>query len=298
MKVQASVSELTEPPTVRLSLVHPKHLAICGSFEEPPAILVSFVYYGPFKKNRAGLQFRDWMMDSGAHSAFRSGKKIDLGEYIELCLELQRTDPQLAEIITLDVIGGDWEQGLRNAREMWRRGVRAMHTYHFGEPVRVLEEALEHGKICIGGAANVHGRAKFEQARRIFDRAWPAPVRLAGVLVGIRICRHVELDLQRSSLQSEDLAKVMLQIAPIRLGDLVQRIAMNHDQGRIAAALVRIAQLWTEQTTARWRLAGDGVDQCPRQPGSRQIGSRRQVGGVDRTEERFQALSLERRDIV
>lgn len=176
MKVQASVSELTEPPTVRLSLVHPKHLAICGEFEEPPAILVSFVYYGPFRKNRAGLRFRDWMMDSGAHSAFRSGKKIDLGEYIELCLELQRTDPQLAEIITLDVIGGDWEQGLRNAREMWRRGVRAMHTYHFGEPVRVLEEALEHGKICIGGAANVHGRAKFEQARRIFDRAWPARI--------------------------------------------------------------------------------------------------------------------------
>jgi hypothetical protein len=42
------------------------------------AILVSFYYLEPFLKNQHLYQYRDWMMDSGAYSAYHSGKHITL----------------------------------------------------------------------------------------------------------------------------------------------------------------------------------------------------------------------------
>ena len=49
----------------------------------------------------------------------------------------------------------------------------------------------------------------------------------------------------------------ILQVAPIAVRDLFKRRAMNHDAGRIAATLVRIAQFGTGYTGARRRLQMD-----------------------------------------
>ena len=88
-----------------------------------PALLVSYYYLEPFLKNQSGYVYRDWVLDSGAYSAFNSGATIDLEKYIEKCLELMESDPTLTEIFALDVIG-DHKASLKNTERMWDAGER------------------------------------------------------------------------------------------------------------------------------------------------------------------------------
>ena len=107
--------------------------------EMNPALLVSYVYLKPFLANKHKYVFRDWVMDSGGFSAWKSGTEINLQEYIDTCLHLLETDDKLTEVFALDVIG-DWEASLRNTEEMWRQGVPAIPAYHPGEPEAALLE--------------------------------------------------------------------------------------------------------------------------------------------------------------
>src|SRR5450756_2263610 len=79
----------------------------------------------------------------------------------------------------------------------------------------------------------------------------------------VRIPALPEFDFERSALQLERFPEKTFQIAAIAVRNLVKRSAMDHDARRIAAALVRVAQLGTEHPAARRRLARDGGDQCP-----------------------------------
>lgn len=146
--------------------------------ENLPSVLVSFVYLKQWLKNRHDYDVRDWVMDSGAFSAFKSGKHIDLQEFVDVVLELQAVDPTLVEVFGLDVIDS-WEDGLRNVEEMWRQGVEAIPTYHKGEPEDVLSYLGEtYPKIAVSGTGGVpmHRNEKIRFFSQCISRVWPCKV--------------------------------------------------------------------------------------------------------------------------
>lgn len=178
-----SPPERGESPTLRLAHHHNaqgdnnlkgRHGVKPLPVASAPALLVSFVYLKPFIKNRKNYVYRDWALDSGAYSAHNSGTEIDLQEYINTCLELIETDPTLIEIFALDVIGDD-EVSLRNTEEMWRQGVKAIPTFHVGEPeAYLLHIAKEYPKIALGGAVGFKGKDAW--AQQCFARVWPKAI--------------------------------------------------------------------------------------------------------------------------
>jgi len=170
---------------IRLAYSGPPHALRTGLGPRPgvkpenlPSVLVSYVYLKQWLKSRHEYDVRDWVMDSGAFSAFKSGKRIDLQEFINVCLELQAVDPTLVEVFGLDVIDS-WEAGLRNVEEMWRQGVRAIPTYHKGEPEEVLLHLGEtYPKIAVSGTGGkpMHRNEKIRFFNQCLSRVWPAKV--------------------------------------------------------------------------------------------------------------------------
>jgi hypothetical protein len=164
-------------PTLRLAIVT-ERIEYLGQWAAPtvPALLVSFVYWETFRRFRSRVAYRDWVLDSGAFSAYHSGNPISLTKYIDQCRELMATDPTLTEIYALDVIG-DWRASLRNTELMWKAGIRAIPTYHFGEPTDALRGiARDYPKIALGGIAGLHGSKKLNWLRRCMDLVWPKKV--------------------------------------------------------------------------------------------------------------------------
>lgn len=141
-----------------------------------PSILVSFFYLKAFLTDRSKYHIRDWVLDSGAFSAFSTGKPIDLTEYIEAAKELLATDDKLTEVFALDVIG-DWRASLANTERMWAAGIKAIPCWHAGEPEDVLKGlARDYDKIAIGGVARQRSAAKMHVAKQVFARVWPKKI--------------------------------------------------------------------------------------------------------------------------
>lgn len=139
-----------------------------------PALLVSYFYLDRFLRERERYCFRDWSMDSGAYSAANAGAVIDRAAYHETCLRLQASDPQLVEVFALDVIG-DWRATMANTVAAWEAGIRAIPTYHVGEPEAALVAmAAEFPKIALGGAVRYPQRRAW--AAQCFARVWPKPI--------------------------------------------------------------------------------------------------------------------------
>lgn len=146
-----------------------------------PAILVSYVYLEPFLKFKHRYHYRDWCMDSGAYSAWNSGKKIDIDKYVDTCLEIRSKDKTLSDIIALDVINDGKtskmetaKQSLKNALHMKERGVEAIPVFHFGEDYGILAEYCaafdKVGLSCRFGEL-VDDSIKFYD--QCFARSWP-----------------------------------------------------------------------------------------------------------------------------
>lgn len=141
---------------------------------EAPALLVSYVYIEAFLKIQEKYIYRDWMMDSGAYSAYNSGKEIDLHEYINACHLLKDSDPTLTEVIALDVIGSG-EGSLRNAVKMKEAGVGyAMPVFHIGDDWEILKEYCKGwdkvGISCRFGESRKDSYKFYDQC---FARTWP-----------------------------------------------------------------------------------------------------------------------------
>jgi hypothetical protein len=144
----------------------PKHLA--------PPLLVSYYYLQPFLKKMNQMVYRDWVLDSGAFSAYNSGVTINLQEYIQTCKQLLANDKTLTEVFALDVIG-DHKRSLKNTEEMWRQGVPAIPCFHVGEPDDVLIYlAKNFPKIALGGGVGF--RRKDEWAAQCFAKVWPKKI--------------------------------------------------------------------------------------------------------------------------
>ena len=113
------------------------------------------------------------MIDSGAFSAWNSGAEITLDAYVDACKHALELPFPPDEIFALDVIG-DWQAGLRNTEEMWRRGIEAIPCFHIGEPWEVLKGlARNYPKIALGGVAKSTPQTKLKFAEECFARVWP-----------------------------------------------------------------------------------------------------------------------------
>src|SRR2546429_6210215 len=126
--------------------------AAAQTFSNPdlsPALLCSLPYVEDFQKARSlqQLTYRNWALDSGAYSLWmvaakyrRTGRgsswewqTITLPQYIEWAQRLLADDPTLVEVISLDVHENP-RQTLKNTEAMWKAGIKAIPTYHMGEP--------------------------------------------------------------------------------------------------------------------------------------------------------------------
>ena len=160
--------------TVRLAVGGaPKRIRRALSGAACPALLISYVYLNNFHPILPEVNYRDWMMDSGAFSAHNSGKAIDLEEYISACKDIKKQDSTLGEIIALDVIGSDIGS-LRNAQRMKEAGVDVVPVHHIGDDWGLLEEYCagwdKVGLSCRFGEPRKESIKYYEGC---FARQWP-----------------------------------------------------------------------------------------------------------------------------
>ena len=120
-------------------------------YEKPVDLLVAFPMLAGYAKRCAEYPVQEWVLDSGAFTAFNSGKVIDLDEYIATCLSCDAH-----EVFGLDVIG-DPTATRKNNEYMWSKGVEAIPTFHFGSPWSALDDIMHRPKIALGGVARRRG---------------------------------------------------------------------------------------------------------------------------------------------
>lgn len=138
-----------------------------------PGLLISYVYLTAFEGYRSRYAYRDWMMDSGAFSAYNSGAVIDLDAYIKDCYRLLAEDPTLVEIIALDVIG-DGRGSLVNADKMREAGLDVIPVFHIGDDWGILKEyCRNHRKVGLSCRFGESVKESYKFYDECFALAWP-----------------------------------------------------------------------------------------------------------------------------
>lgn len=107
------------------------------------------------------------MLDSGAFSAYRSGRRIDILHYCDfISSNLDRID----HYVNLDVIG-DAEASMANLQFMESRGLSPMPVFHHGEDFDVLRRLRDsYPYIGLGGMVPRSRPRMFEWLTTIFER--------------------------------------------------------------------------------------------------------------------------------
>lgn len=96
-------------------------------------VLFSFACYSPWL-DRYQQSFGRILIDSGAYSAFTTGKKIDVLQYRDWS---DRWVGHADAIAGLDDISGDWRKSLKNYE------VVGFPTYHDSDPKELLPELID-----------------------------------------------------------------------------------------------------------------------------------------------------------
>lgn len=141
--------------------------------KQPINCLVTFPFIKTWDKaqNELGVQWpvKKTILDSGAFSAWNSGKVID---FDALCQEA--SNPRWNEAVALDVIGNP-EQSLINALEMKKRGLKVMPVFHFGEPWEILQAYKEEfGRVGLSCRFGEPIKMSERWLDQCFARAYPA----------------------------------------------------------------------------------------------------------------------------
>lgn len=113
------------------------------------------------------------MLDSGAYSAWRKGKVIDIDKYIEFIKEFGH----LFEIcVNLDVIG-DGKASYQNWMYLKRNGVHTMPVYHIGTDIKWLEKYLRKTDyIGLGAIANLSSVRRIKGLSEVWEKYLVDPV--------------------------------------------------------------------------------------------------------------------------
>lgn len=137
---------------------------------KPLGILVSFSYLDVYRPVAPYYKkARSFMLDSGAFTAYTTGKPVDIDALIA-----EVNQPQWDEAVGLDVIG-DWRGSKSNMEYMLARGAsKAMPVFHIGDPWDLLTFYCDNwskvGLSCRFGEPVSTSLRFYEQC---FARAWP-----------------------------------------------------------------------------------------------------------------------------
>jgi hypothetical protein len=147
-----------------------EHGAMARALSGYPAVLVALPWLTGYLKS--GLRPSREMLDSGAFSAWNSGKVIDIAELISVGSRARWT-----ESVGLDVIGS-WQGSKQNAIRMRVLGSSAMPVFHVGDPWELLAFYCKHWpKVGLGGMVGRGGRGRavglHSWLSQVFARAWP-----------------------------------------------------------------------------------------------------------------------------
>lgn len=138
-----------------------------------PSILVSFAFRKEWARVCHLDYWREVALDSGAFTAWKGGASVDIVELAEWIKSERARSSLVTEAFTLDVIGGTWQESLRNTEYLWKNGVECMPVFHVGEPTDVLKALVrDYPKVALGGAVGY--RKKDAWARICFREVWPA----------------------------------------------------------------------------------------------------------------------------
>lgn len=119
---------------------------------KPPKILVSYFYFKnrPLKKFVEQIGYKpEIMLDSGAYSAWSTGRNISPLDYMQY---IRRNEEYISRYIMLDVIG-DPDLSLMYYRIMRMKGFNPIPVYHYGTSEKYLQKYIRLGEryIAIGG---------------------------------------------------------------------------------------------------------------------------------------------------
>ena len=131
-------------------------------------ILMSYYYLNQKTKLIDLLEFihpqvGTFILDSGAYSAWRSGKKVILYDYIDF---VKKYHKYFTDIVCLDVIDNPIYSEVNHLimlKELSDYDLEIMPVFHAGEPFSVLDYMVEKGYKYIGISPNNNW---FEQAKR------------------------------------------------------------------------------------------------------------------------------------
>lgn len=132
-------------------------------------ILVSFPYLPGFRRSlEAKALTGKRMLDSGAFSAWNSGKTIDIE-----ALFAEQQNNEWDECVALDVVGNPSES-YRNAVAMKQRGSRAYPVFHYGEPWELLKDyCAMFPKVGLSCRFGEPLRESFRFIERAYAQEWP-----------------------------------------------------------------------------------------------------------------------------
>lgn len=137
-------------------------------------ILVSFY-------NRPNLEkYKDFnvFLDSGAFTAYNSGKVIDIDEYIDF---IKKHKPSL--YANLDVIGNA-EETFKNQKYMESKGLKPIPVFHFNEDFKYLNEyAKKYDYIALGGVAQLKVKSKIHSWLKKCFKIIPSTTKTHGFAV-------------------------------------------------------------------------------------------------------------------
>ena len=118
-----------------------------------------------------------WFLDSGAFTAWKSGKSIKLDDY---CKFLDSLPLKPWRYFTLDVVG-DHLKTMANYREMLKRGYTPMPIFTPGQPLDDLEEYYETSDLVgFGGIATKSSNATRNYIALVMQLAKGRKVHLLG----------------------------------------------------------------------------------------------------------------------
>ncbi len=126
-------------------------------------ILISYYFLVPAGNYRNKQKLR-WIMrdslfflDSGAFTAHSKGVNISLIDYMRF---IEENLPMIDMYTGLDDIAS-WKQTLKNQEIMEKQGFHPLFTFHHGEPMEILRDAIQkYDYIALGG---IVGRPKKEK---------------------------------------------------------------------------------------------------------------------------------------
>jgi len=121
-----------------------------------PSILLSYVEKNKilrfFEKTKEKI-----FLDSGAFTAFNSGKEINIDEYADF---IKKHRARLDVAATLDSIG-DYQKTAENTSSLEKKGCEVLPVFHFGSPLSELERLVrKYDYIALGGLVPLALRVK------------------------------------------------------------------------------------------------------------------------------------------